>query len=244
MTIPLLKCHGSLDPTAWSSRTRLRQILWLVGPPSAKNNRASWWLSHPSEKYARQIGSFPQVRMKIKNIWNHHLAGSFWGILKKKKERTKVCYGNLVWFFLVEDGYESKPAFLWGNTRDRLQSCSLHRNEFGPSDREPAEPSSPFIHLFPQDPWDWYIFLHLVAFYGFHVGKYTIHAPYGICIYSIYICRKQNDINIFAPKKYLGRCTGPHCIPLHLSSEKSRWDVWYLETLWTPLHPSFLCLNS
>ena len=25
------------------------------------------------EKYARQIGSFPQVRVKIKNVWNHHL---------------------------------------------------------------------------------------------------------------------------------------------------------------------------
>ena len=28
---------------------------------------------NPFEKYARQIGSFPQVGMKIKNIWNHHL---------------------------------------------------------------------------------------------------------------------------------------------------------------------------
>ena len=26
-----------------------------------------------SEKYARQIGSFPQVRVNIKNIWNHHI---------------------------------------------------------------------------------------------------------------------------------------------------------------------------
>ncbi len=24
------------------------------------------------EKYARQIGSFPQVGVNIKNIWNHH----------------------------------------------------------------------------------------------------------------------------------------------------------------------------
>ena len=30
--------------------------------------------SHPSEKYAnRQIESFPQVGVKITNIWNHHL---------------------------------------------------------------------------------------------------------------------------------------------------------------------------
>ena len=32
------------------------------------NRLTSWWLNHPSEKYARQIGSFPQVGMKIKNI--------------------------------------------------------------------------------------------------------------------------------------------------------------------------------
>ena len=32
----------------------------------------------------------------------------------------------------------------------------------------------------PKDPWDWHIYLHLVDFYGFHVGKYyTIHASYG-----------------------------------------------------------------
>ena len=29
---------------------------------------------NPFEKYARQIGSFPQVGVKIKNIWNHHRA--------------------------------------------------------------------------------------------------------------------------------------------------------------------------
>ena len=34
----------------------------------------SWWLNHPSEKNARQIGwSFPQVGVKIKHVWNHHL---------------------------------------------------------------------------------------------------------------------------------------------------------------------------
>ena len=26
----------------------------------------------------------------------------------------------------------------------------------------------------------WYIYLHLVDFYGFHVGKYTIHGSYRI----------------------------------------------------------------
>ena len=32
----------------------------------------SWCIFKPSEKYARQIG-FPQVGMKIDDIWNHHL---------------------------------------------------------------------------------------------------------------------------------------------------------------------------
>ena len=29
--------------------------------------------TNPSEKYARQIGSSPQVRMKTKHVWNDHL---------------------------------------------------------------------------------------------------------------------------------------------------------------------------
>ncbi len=33
---------------------------------------SSWWLSHPFEKYARQIGSSPQGP-KLKNSWSHHL---------------------------------------------------------------------------------------------------------------------------------------------------------------------------
>ena len=27
---------------------------------------------NPCEKYAPQIGSFPQIGVKIKNVWNHH----------------------------------------------------------------------------------------------------------------------------------------------------------------------------
>ena len=37
-------------------------IVYLVG---------GW--THPIEKYDRQIGSFPQVGVKIKNMSNHHL---------------------------------------------------------------------------------------------------------------------------------------------------------------------------
>ena len=41
-----------------------------------KNGRVtltSWWLNQPIWKNIRQIGSSPQVGIKIKDIWNHHL---------------------------------------------------------------------------------------------------------------------------------------------------------------------------
>ena len=39
----------------------------------------SWWFQ-PIWKILVQIGSFPQIGMKIKNLWNHHLANCFsWG---------------------------------------------------------------------------------------------------------------------------------------------------------------------
>ena len=34
-----------------------------------------WWLNHPFDNYAPQIGSFPEIRVKTKTIWNHHLLG-------------------------------------------------------------------------------------------------------------------------------------------------------------------------
>ena len=47
------------------SKTNLQQI-HLVG---------GW--TNPSEKYDRQIGSLPQIGMKMKNIWNHRLVTQF-----------------------------------------------------------------------------------------------------------------------------------------------------------------------
>ena len=42
-------------------------------------NLVGGW-TNPSEKYARQIGSFPQVGGKIKNIWNHQPAYKKMGV--------------------------------------------------------------------------------------------------------------------------------------------------------------------
>ena len=49
-----------------------------LGAPTLERNAvpvsylAGGW-TNPFEKYARQIGSSPQVTVKIKHIWNHHL---------------------------------------------------------------------------------------------------------------------------------------------------------------------------
>ena len=45
-------------------------------------NLSGWWLNQPIWNICgSQVGSFPQVGVKIKNIWNHHLVhlGSLWG---------------------------------------------------------------------------------------------------------------------------------------------------------------------
>ncbi len=44
-------------------------------PDSGLEAKTNWWLNHPSEKYARQIGSFPQGSFREnQKHWNHHLA--------------------------------------------------------------------------------------------------------------------------------------------------------------------------
>ncbi len=54
--------------------TRHFRIVGLQKPRAflAKQITSWWFRFNPSEKYARQIGSFPQIGMKIKHIWNHH----------------------------------------------------------------------------------------------------------------------------------------------------------------------------
>ena len=58
-----------------------RPTHWLVHFEKSQRNKTvscqqdvlpGGW-TNPFEKYARQIGSFPQIGVKIKNLWNHHL---------------------------------------------------------------------------------------------------------------------------------------------------------------------------
>ena len=57
------------------------------------------------EKYARQIGSFPQVRVKIKNVWNHHLVRLNRHLLKRWVSfRTSPWVGYVFSFFFWRIG--------------------------------------------------------------------------------------------------------------------------------------------
>ena len=59
---------------------------WKTKPPK---KTSGWWLNHPSQKYARQNGNLPQIGVKIKNVWNHHLDI---GVKYIIKARGEVCF--------------------------------------------------------------------------------------------------------------------------------------------------------
>ena len=65
---------------------RSREVKWPLFLPHL--GLVGGW-TNPFEKYARQNGSFPQVGVKIKNIWNHHLVdGVFLFVEKKISKKT------------------------------------------------------------------------------------------------------------------------------------------------------------
>ena len=84
--------HGSPHSIQWDQRTTPNGWGQRSRPILRAHNRIRWKMIanasftlichlgggfNPFEKYARQIGSFPQIGMKIKNVWNHHLGHSF-----------------------------------------------------------------------------------------------------------------------------------------------------------------------
>ena len=80
-------CHLGVFFWGWKKNKQIPKTCfeWTNFPPSKwgvvdfmfetpypKFHLVGGW-TNPSEKYARQIGSFPQGGVKTKNIWNHHL---------------------------------------------------------------------------------------------------------------------------------------------------------------------------
>ena len=60
--------NADLVHPIWGELQPKTEDLGIIVKPSSR-----WWLNQPIWKYARQIGSCPQVGVKIKNIWNHYL---------------------------------------------------------------------------------------------------------------------------------------------------------------------------
>jgi len=74
-------------------------------PKLQLEQKTSWWFqTNPVEKYAKvKMGIFPQVRVKIKNIWNHHLENIH---TQQKKHLSCLWFGNLF----------THLCFFWGGT--------------------------------------------------------------------------------------------------------------------------------
>ena len=110
----LLKQLGQrMDPfipstiTTPSSGTGSRHECNLVLPeaPGSSNRftiETEWSLlvdgwTNPSEKYARQNGNLPQVRVKIKNTWNHQLACFDEGLLFEMSVPSLTTLTKMLW---------------------------------------------------------------------------------------------------------------------------------------------------
>ena len=72
LNITGLRCIGLDVPEVGIIEDRLITKCHQMWRSSCENVARSGW-TNPFEKYDRQIGSFPQVGVKIKNSWSHHL---------------------------------------------------------------------------------------------------------------------------------------------------------------------------
>ena len=95
---------------------------------------SSWWFQ-PSWKIISQLGSFPQVGMKIQNIWNHHL-----DILIMQCHAVRflpmkpIMEGNYCnpLFFLVHLAHPAKKMcrmFIQEVTQEHLKVCSKKQED-------------------------------------------------------------------------------------------------------------------
>ena len=67
---------------------------------------------NPFEKYARQIGSFPQIEVKIKNIWNHHPDTCWWLInMVVSKNMGTHKSSILIGFSIINHPFWGTPNF-------------------------------------------------------------------------------------------------------------------------------------
>ena len=103
--------HGIQSPSESGNGTE--EV--IIHPQSSSDVR---WLDplgilvggfNPFEKYARQNGNLPQIGVKIKNIWNHHL-----GIFQNAKIQ--------IFFFVIGCFPLSKEVILWRFQMSNVQN--------------------------------------------------------------------------------------------------------------------------
>ena len=116
---------------AWSKKCHKREVMrQRRKDPPGKNNKkksttTSSWRFQPNLKNISQNGNLPQVGMKIKHIWNHHLVFHKWK--KWHPKRTIICktsFGKLPemanWHI-----NEDLPVLIRHTYIIHLDSCSL-----------------------------------------------------------------------------------------------------------------------
>ena len=129
-------------------------------------------------KNISQIGILPQVRVKIKNVWNHQL-----------ENHQILLRGDTSSFVVV---FSIVMLLCWGAV-EKLTSAS----DLGNLDKQI------FMVLcfktlvpFPEDPWDWNIYLYdMVDLYGINVGKYTIHGSYCMGLLKVTFLKESLGCN-------------------------------------------------
>ena len=112
---------GSIDwvgrcENSWIGRGACRLLIWLVVEPTHLKNIS-------------QMGNLPQVGVKIKNVWNHHLV--IYHIKKKKPMwQKKTCNINVGgwWCCCVDVSFETQWRYgTWeAYTNWNSIECSCH----------------------------------------------------------------------------------------------------------------------
>ena len=120
---------------------------------------------NPFEKYARQIGSFPQVGLNIKNAWNHHLVVALGKVCKKTFFR-----GTILQAGRTRSTWPTKqtPAAVWNDLTHGIESIFLpSKNSHG----------------------------NMESFFHFFVGRYIFtSSPFSVAKFSRCYCWWPSEI--------------------------------------------------
>ena len=142
MTRSRWQCSHHLQDHATFARTphicQIHKICWIgfgVGKNIQRINSSWWFFTNPCEKYARQIGSFPQIEMNIKKMFEFPPPGI-----------------DLDWFFLdkkliSEEKYQIQNLELskgWVYRRWKTQGRSGEKKSF-PGCRSPSPGDGDFF---------------------------------------------------------------------------------------------------